>query len=81
MLRTLATADVGRDQRWWQSDIDGVALSAAEGSILENDASATETDMSLHTHAPDSFYSGACVADLVNVLVWIGVAAVWFVGL
>eukprot|EP00978_Attheya_sp_CCMP212_P017921 scaffold48379_cov55-Attheya_sp.AAC.1 len=51
------TADVGRDQRWWQSDIDGVALSAAAGSILENDVSATETDMSLHTHAPETFYS------------------------
>eukprot|EP00978_Attheya_sp_CCMP212_P029314 scaffold103701_cov32-Attheya_sp.AAC.3 len=26
------TVDVGRNQRWWQSDIDGVALSAAARS-------------------------------------------------
>eukprot|EP00978_Attheya_sp_CCMP212_P026277 scaffold86114_cov67-Attheya_sp.AAC.1 len=74
------TADVGRDQRWWQSDIDGVPLSAAAGSILENDALATETDMSLHTHASDTFYSGDRVADPVNA-VWIGAAVVWLVGL
>eukprot|EP00978_Attheya_sp_CCMP212_P023521 scaffold72302_cov50-Attheya_sp.AAC.1 len=74
------TADVGRDQRWWQSDIDGVPRSAAAGSILENDASTTETDMSLHTHAPDTFYSGDCVANPVNV-VWIGAAAVWLISM
>eukprot|EP00978_Attheya_sp_CCMP212_P016492 scaffold43259_cov66-Attheya_sp.AAC.5 len=56
------------DQRWWQSDIDGVVLSAAAGvlpqdSILENDASATQTNMSPHTHATGTFYSGDCVAD------------------
>eukprot|EP00978_Attheya_sp_CCMP212_P044863 scaffold325198_cov49-Attheya_sp.AAC.1 len=59
--------DSNIDQRWWQSDINGVALSNAAGVLpqdliqqndvlpqdlmIQNNVSATQTDMSSHTHA------------------------------